>query len=517
MGERMNDHTRAIVETDEAGLLKAVVETAVDGILTIDERGTIITANPAIETIFGYSPEFLIGKNVKLLMPEPYHTGHDAYLKNYLTTDQRRIIGIGREVQGLRKSGEVFPLDLAVGETLTERGRIFTGIVRDISERKQAEEALKRERALLKAVVETAVDGIITIDEKGNVVSANPATATIFGYSPSELIGKNVRMLMPSPYVEEHDQYLHNYLTTGLPKVIGSGREVQGLRKNGEIFPLDLSVSETRTDDGRIFTGIVRDITEKKRSEQLERQKEFAERANAAKSEFLSRMSHELRTPLNGVLGFAEFLFDERPGSLNERQKEYLLDILNSGRHLLNLINDILDLAKVEAGKMEVLAEEFDLNIAIREVCAVVQPMYEKKQQELAIICSFEKSKVCLDQQKFKQILFNLVSNAVKFTEDEGRIEICADVNDGNHLKLSVKDTGIGIKPEDIERLFTEFEQIDSAISRRYVGSGLGLALTKRIVELQRGEIEVESEFGKGSTFTIKIPLDSQAVLAGGS
>ena len=502
---------------DDSGLLRAVVETAVDGILTIDEQGFIITANPAAVSIFGYDSAELIGQNVKLLMPTPYHEEHDTYLANYLDTDRRKIIGIGREVQGRRKNGEIFPLDLAVGETHTERGRIFTGIVRDISERKRAVEDLRRERALLKAVVDNAVDGIITIDEKGYIITANPATEVIFGYASNELLGKNVRMLMPSPYFEEHDQYLRNYHKTGTRKIIGIGREVEGLRKNGEVFPLDLAVSETLTEDGRIFTGMVRDMSEKKRAEQLAREKEFAEQANAAKTEFLSRMSHELRTPLNGVLGFAEFLVDEKPGPLNEKQKEYLNDILHSGQHLLNLINDILDLAKVEAGKMEIVPETFDVDQTIREVCGIVQPMVESKAHLLTIDCSPDVRAVCLDHQKFKQVLYNLLSNAVKFTEDEGDITISAGPEGTEALRLTVKDSGIGIRPEDVDRLFAEFEQIDSSISRRYVGSGLGLALTKRLVELQGGVIEVTSEYGVGSAFTVILPYARKHINAGGA
>lgn len=498
---------------EDAGLLRAVVETAVDGILTINERGDIVTANPAIERIFGYKPEELIGRNVNILMPQPYHVEHDQYLTNYLTTEKRKIIGIGREVRGRRKNGTEFPLDLAVGETLTAQGRIFTGIVRDISERKRAEEDLRRERALLRAVVETAVDGIITINQKGLIISANPATETIFGYRASELIGRNVRMLMPSPYYEEHDQYLENYVFTGNRKIIGIGREVQGLRKNGEIFPLDLAVSETRTEDGPIFTGIVRDISERKRSEQMFLAKEFAERANAAKTEFLSRMSHELRTPLNGVIGFAEFLVDERPGALNDKQKEYLNDILNSGRHLLNLINDVLDLAKVEAGKMGFSPELFEIRQAIQEVCSVLQPLADKKSQKIHAKIRPGVNRVFLDQQKFKQVLYNLLSNAIKFTDDGGEIFISATMRKPDDLELIVRDTGIGIREEHVSRLFTEFEQLESGTSRRYEGSGLGLALTKKIVELQGGRITVESEFGEGSSFTVLLPMAKAEVI----
>ena len=223
-------------------------------------------------------------------------------------------------------------------------------------------------------------------------------------------------------------------------------------------------------------------------------------------------MSHELRTPLNGIIGFAEFLADGKPGALNPKQKEYLEDILNSGRHLLQLINDVLDLAKVEAGKMELSLEAFSLRKAIEEVCAVARPIAQKKSIRVSVDVAPQLGDVTLDQQKFKQVLYNLLSNAVKFTDDGGRVDIIARPHEEDSFKLAVADTGIGIKAEDLGRLFTEFEQLESGASRRYEGTGLGLALTRRIVELQGGTIGVESELGKGSTFTVVLPVTTGKV-----
>ncbi len=239
-----------------------------------------------------------------------------------------------------------------------------------------------------------------------------------------------------------------------------------------------------------------------------------AETANRMKSEFLANMSHELRTPLNGIIGFAEFLVDGKPGTLNPKQKEYLEDILNSGKHLLQLINDVLDLAKVEAGKMELSLERFALREAIEEVCAVAKPIAQKKSIQIEIDVAPDLSDVTLDQQKLKQILYNLLSNAVKFTDDGGKVEIRAAMHDAHCFKMVVKDTGIGIKPEDLQRLFKDFEQLESGGSRRYEGTGLGLALTRKIVELLGGTIGVESEVGKGTSFTIELPLVTAGVTA---
>jgi signal transduction histidine kinase len=225
------------------------------------------------------------------------------------------------------------------------------------------------------------------------------------------------------------------------------------------------------------------------------------------KSEFLASMSHELRTPLNGIIGFTEFLIDEKPGPLRPKQKEYLSDVLNSARHLLQLINDVLDLAKVEAGKMELHPETFLARKAIEEVAAVIKGIAQKKRIVVGIEIGAGLDAITLDQHKFKQVLYNLLSNAVKFSDEGGQVDIHARRLDPHRFEVQVRDTGIGIKAEDINRLFTEFEQLDSGTARRFEGTGLGLALTKKIVEFQGGRISVESEPGKGSVFTVVLPV----------
>jgi PAS domain S-box-containing protein len=252
------------------------------------------------------------------------------------------------------------------------------------------------------------------------------------------------------------------------------------------------------------------------RTESAERQKgqvalhdKNIELQNAArvKDVFLANMSHELRTPLNGIIGFAEFLVDGKPGMTNPKQKEYLQDILNSGRHLLQLVSDILDLTKVGSGKMALYPERFSIREAIEETCALFQPIAVRKAIQINVNVAPNLGEVMIDQQKFKQILYNLLSNAIKFNHDGGKVEVLAELYDTNRFKLLVHDSGIGVKAEDLGRLFNQFEQLESHTSRHYEGTGLGLALTRKIVELQGGNISVESEFGKGSCFTVVLPL----------
>ncbi len=230
------------------------------------------------------------------------------------------------------------------------------------------------------------------------------------------------------------------------------------------------------------------------------------EAASRAKSDFLAGMSHELRTPLNAIIGFSEVMVDGKTGALTPKQSQYVTHILNSGQHLLQLINNVLDLSKVEAGKMELYPEAFSVRRAVEEVSSLVAPMAQKKNLAIHVQVDAAIDEVTLDLQKFKQVLFNLLSNAVKFTPDGGRIDILATPHDETRMELRVRDTGIGIKQEDLSKLFKEFHQLDSGLARKYSGTGLGLALTKRIIEFQDGTIRVESEPGRGSTFIVVLP-----------
>jgi PAS domain S-box-containing protein len=253
---------------------RAVLDAAVDAIITIDERGLIDSVNPATERLFGYPAAEVIGRNVNVLMPPPYRDEHDGYLANYRATGQKKIIGVGREVVGRRKDGTTFPMHLAVSELKLGDRRMFTGIARDITELKRAVQQLQDSEARNRAILETAVDAIITIDERGVIESVNPSTERLFGYAAAELVGQNVKVLMPPPYRDEHDGYLANYLGTGRKKIIGIGREVVARRKDGTTFPIDLAVSEIRLGERRLFTGIIRDLTARERAEEALRASE---------------------------------------------------------------------------------------------------------------------------------------------------------------------------------------------------------------------------------------------------
>ena len=350
--------------------LRAIVDTAVDGIVVINERGIIESLNPAVTRMFGYTPDQLLGQNVKLLMPDPYHTEHDRYLTNYLQSGQKKVIGIGREVLGLRNDGVSFPIELAVSEMLVDGVRKFTGIVRDISSRKQAE-------AQFRQVVESAPNGMLMIDPLGNITLVNKQVETMFGYSREEMLGKPVEMLIPERFCPDHPAHRIGYFSAPSSRAMGAGRELFGLHKNGQEFPVELGLNPIDTPNGKLALASIVDITMRKRTESalskaaqdLERKnweiseaRDQAVRAGQAKTDFLATMSHEIRTPMNGVIGMTTLLLDTE---LTAEQKGYLETLKHSGESLLRIINDILDYSKIEAGKFTIEHIPFDLRLTI--------------------------------------------------------------------------------------------------------------------------------------------------------
>ncbi len=388
-----------------------------------------------------------------------------------------------------------------------------TELAKWVDERRQMVEALQESEAKARAIVDTAVDAIICIDEHGTVQSYNSAAEQIFGYGPEEIIGHNIKRLQPEPYHSEHDEYLRRYLQTGQKKIIGKGREVVGRHKDGRKFPIDLAVSEVQLDNKRLFTGIIRDITDRKQTErELLIAKEQAEAASQAKSDFLASMSHEIRTPMNAIIGMAELL-EETP--LSPEQHEYVRVFQTAGETLLSLINDILDISKLEAGQLELEKIDFDLREVMEKTCEILALRAHKKGLELACHLAPEApERLQGDPLRLRQVLVNLIGNAIKFTEQGEVVIEISQLQSKNpekpiELQFAVSDTGIGIPAEKQQTIFERFTQVDASTTREYGGTGLGLNISQRIVEAIGGEIWVESEPGKGSTFFFNAPFET--------
>lgn len=392
--------------------------------------------------------------------------------------------------------------------------RTLYSAINDFAESQQyATAKLEREVAAqtkwLSAVIDNIVDGIITIDERGNIESFNPAASKIFGYSEAEVVGKNVNMLMPEPYDSEHDGHLDNYAKTHVKKIIGKSRKEQGLRSDGSTFPMELEISELEIDGVGHFVGITRDITERESARrELVKSKEEAEKAVLAKSEFLASMSHEIRTPMNGVLGMLGLLQDTE---LTRDQKHRVSVAQSSAQSLLTLVNDILDFSKVDAGKMDLEYIDFNLPNMLGEFAEAMA--YQAQEKELELVLDMKQvNESCVkgDASRLRQILTNIVSNAIKFTE-AGEVVIQAELhpldNELWEFSCRISDTGLGIPEEKIPDLFDSFSQVDASTTRKYGGTGLGLAIVKKLCELMHGEISVTSEYGKGSSFLVTLQL----------
>ena len=387
-------------------------------------------------------------------------------------------------------------------KTLEEQVLIRT---KELKEKEQeAQENTKR----LDQIMDTAAEGIITSDISGTIESFNHAAEDIFGFTAKEVVGKNIDLLIPGSHKNKHDKYIESYVETGESVIVGVGRDVIAQRKNGSIFPASIAISDMQFNKKRIFTAIIHDITHIKQNESdLIKAKEEAEKANLVKSEFLSSMSHDLRTPLNAVLGFGELLKYDPSEALSSNQSGYVEQIIKGGKHLLNLINDILDLAKIEADKVDLFIEELDLYSVLDECIILIQPLSEAYNIKINDNYKNQENKfIQADNTRLKQILLNILSNAIKYNKENGSITIERQVIDKRKLRINIIDTGLGIATDKQADIFTPFFRVDNNDSS-IEGTGIGLTLSKKLIKIMNGSIGFVSEINKGSTFWIEIPI----------
>ncbi len=620
--------------TDSVEKTRAILNSTSDGIVTIDERGTIEAVNPAIERIFGYTADELLGSNVNMLMPAPYQDEHDQYLARYLQTGEKNVIGAVREVVGKRKDGTSFPMELSVTEVVLNDRRLFTGSVRDITERKQAEESIRRSEERFDLAMRGSSDGLWDWNLETDEVYYSPRWKSMLGYCEEEVEphfdaalrlihpedkqhlldvieqylsgeSENFEVEMRMRHKDGHDVFILSrgfavrgegnsksvrmvgthvdltewkrreeqlnrfkttldqtldcvfmfrpntlqfyYVNQGAIDQVGYSADelmqmtapdikpeyteeefrallaplIQGKQdllrietihrhKDGHDIPVEVSLQYVSPDEETPrFVAVVRDIAVRKQSElALLEAKEEAERANVAKSQFLAGMSHELRTPLNGVIGMTELLAGTE---LSGKQRQFVDACRNSGESLLQLINDILDFSKIEAGKLDLDFHDFDLEQLVTDTVETMA--WRAIHKTLEMPCYVDQvSRLVLkgDSNRLRQILVNLLGNAVKFTETGEvvvRTKTVSRQDDRITIRFSVSDTGIGIPKDKLDRLFQSFSQVDTSTTREYGGTGLGLAISQSLVELMNGRIGVETEEGVGSTFWFEVPF----------
>jgi two-component system sensor kinase FixL len=484
--------------------LDAVMEAAVDGIIVIDADGHVQTYNKACERLFGYAAADVIGKNVKMLMPSPDHERHDNYLDNYKRTGVRKIIGIGREVTGKRKDGSTFPMDLSVAEVRQGDDHAFVGIIRDITERKRAEAELREREARLSTILDTAVDAIIVIDEAGKIESFSASAARLFGYELGEVRGKNVKMLMPTPYREEHDSYIGRYLETGERRIIGIGRIVVGLRKDGTTFPMELSVGEVRFADRRMFTGFIRDVSERQKTEhrlhELQAQLIHVSRVNEMGA-MASALAHELNQPLgaamnylNAVRRWLEQSEDAKGPRMLEGTQRAVAEVTRASQ-IIQRLRQFMAKGRTERS-WERIGKLIEESAALALVGAGTKPV------RIGLALSPGLPEVHVDRVQIQQVLTNLIRNAVEAMQESPKREINITGTAGAEtLEISVADTGPGIAPEVAENLFKPF------VTTKSTGMGVGLSICRSIIQNHGGDLRGETRPAGGTVFRFTLPL----------
>ncbi len=522
--------TRALPER----WLAAIVESSDDAILSMDLSGKITSWNAAATRIFGYNLEEAIGKPVSLLA----WPGEEERIEHFLEALRHGERVDHTEVSRKHKNGKKILVSLSLSPIIDSAGTIIgiAKIARDITERTETATALESSRLRLsmlteqeanaraetlaerkfRELIENAPDAILQVNPSGAIVIANRTAETMFGYTREELMGQKVDMLVPDAHRAAHPGHRKAFAKAGLTRPMGLGLDLFAQRKDGTKFPVEISLSPMKTENGVHVTAVIRDVTERKLTEhrvrtlqesymtELEARHKEAERLNQLKSEFMASISHELRTPLHTIIGFAELLEEEGEGPLNPKQKRFLHHIHVDSEHLLGLINDVLDLSRIEAGGLHLRTEPVNLARIIGESITAIRPYAESRSVSIRMGDDIDFS-VIADPMRLRQILYNLLSNGAKFTQPGGEVHVDAKVEE-NIVRITVTDTGLGIAPEECTRIFEKFYQVGFTPVGVREGTGLGLAICKQLVEMQKGTIWVESELGKGSQFHFTLP-----------
>ena len=495
-----------------ASRMRAMMDTAVDGIITINSRGIVVSVNKAVSQILGWSDEELLGENVSKIMQDHDSAEHDNYLANYLRTGKANIIGVGREVEALHRNGERVAVRLAIGHVVQKDEDYFVAFLSDIRHRIEMERALKENEAKFRSLISN-IPGIAyrcLTDKEWPAIYISDAVEKMTGYPAQDFTLPNPKRsfaeLIHPDDLKRVEQEVSNKTVFSI--------EYRIIRKDGQerwcFEHGNLIQGEDRAEPW--LDGFIMDITDRKIMEQdMLLAKEKAEQAAAARAAFLANMSHEIRTPMNAIIGFSDILMDAR---LTADQYKHLTTINRSAKSLLHLLNDVLDSAKLDKGKLELELRSFCLTNEIDTVVSTLWLQADAKGLKLQVHIDENIAPGYLGSpDRIRQVLTNLVGNAIKFT-NEGEVNIHVTLTSDNVLRFSVQDTGIGMSQEQQERVFDAFAQADASMSRKFGGTGLGTTISKQLIELMGGTISVQSELNKGTCFTFELPLQATDIIA---
>ncbi|MDY6934976.1 MAG: PAS domain S-box protein [Spirochaetota bacterium] len=475
-----------------------------DGIIIINDEGNITYWNPAATKIFGYTKEEVIGEDLHILLA--HNRFHNDYIKGFnvfKNTGKGYAIAKILELSAIRKDQTEFPIELSVSAVLLNDRWNAIGIVRDITERKRIEESLKNSEKRFRSLIEDGTDVIAIVNKDGYITYESPTAKQVMGYNPEDLINTHfLNRIHPDDKRDAIKAYEEILLNPKKPIKI----EFRSKHKDGSWRIIEL-ICKNLLDDPAV-SGIVanfRDITERRQIEAIKSAKDAAESANMAKTKFLANISHELKTPLNSIIGFSQFLRMQQIGKLNETQLDYVNTIHNNGKHLLEIMNDILDISIIESQKIQLCITPCDIKYIVLKSVTSMESLLNEKGVKLMLNIEPNIGKVEVDETRLKQILLNLLSNAIKFTDSGKNIGIGVHkIEDG--IKITVWDEGKGISKDNLNIIFDPFVQIYTKEEGKTGGTGLGLSIVKELVELHEGRLDVESIVGSGSRFSIILP-----------
>jgi len=478
-----------------------------EAVISIDPEQRIMFANPRVEEIFGYPPGELLGQPLDILLPEPYRAAHRTHVHRFLHADEPgRLMGQRSEITGRRRDATVFPAEASFFKTGAGDNIRLTAIVRDISHRKERENRLAAAEARHRAILETSSDAILLADvTTGRIKEVNARAAELFGCAARDLVGLHQAELHPPESREHYRRTFREHLDND--RVLVPDAEIQ--RCDGSVVPVEIAARPVSIGGELTMVGFFRDISRwKARERELLAARRAAEAANEAKTRFIASMNHELRTPLNAIIGFAELIYDQVHGPIDDPSYvEAASAIRDAGQHLHAMVDDILTMNSLQMGEYHPRAEWLDLAGTVRRCCKIMQPAATDAAVELAAEVPAG-CRLHADAKALRQMLFNLLANAVKFTPRGGRVSIAAGPAAGGRFAVAVTDTGVGIRPDQLPRVTEAFNRTNDPEVANPDGLGLGLAITKGLIEAHGGELDIVSEVARGTTVRLIFPAD---------